>query len=132
MVGGISLSKWLARLILTLMGTPTSILPWTTQQTTVVPPPVPGTATAAHTLFPGILGPEVLTGLIKLYTELVIPNSGQSIPSAFAGAPFNSGDNFVNMGNELPSIQKNNFKSGKTATVKNNSWALPDPSYRAV
>lgn len=132
MVGGISLSKWLARLILTLMGTPTSILPWTTQQTTTVPPPVPGTATAAHTLFPGVLSPDIMGGLIKLYTELVIPNSGQSIPSAFAGAPFNSGDNFVNMGNELPSIQKNNFKSGKTATVKNNSWALPDPYYRAV
>lgn len=132
MVGGISLSKWLARLILTLMGTPTSILPWSTQKTTPVPPPVPGTATLNHTLFPGILGPDILTGLIKLYTELVIPNSGQSIPSAFAGAPFNSGDNFVNMGNELPSIQKNNFKSGKPASVKNNSWSLPDPYYRAV
>lgn len=132
MVGGISLSKWLARLILTLMGTPTSILPWTTQKTTPILPPIAGTAAQAHTLFPGVLSPDVTKGLIKLYTELAAVNSGQTIKVPFGGAPFNSGDNFVNMGNELPTIQKNNFKSGKAASVKNNSWALADPYYRAV
>lgn len=135
MVGGTSLSKWLARLILTLMGTPSAVLPWTTQKTIVVPPPVPGTATAAHTLFGGMpcqLSPEIVTGLTKLYMELAPINSGQTIPGIFAGAPFNSGDNFVNLGNELPQVEKNEFKDGKVNPIENNKWVLSESYYKVV
>lgn len=136
MVGGTSLSKWLARLILTLMGTPTTVLPWTTQETTIVPPPIPGTATLAHTFVAGVipcqLSPEIVTGLIKLYTELVLPNSGQSIPSIFSGAPFNSGDNFVNLGNQVPQVEKNEFKNGSVNVIENNKWILADPYYKVL
>ena len=134
MVGGASLSKWLARLILVLMGTPSTVLPWSTQKTTVLPPvPVPGTATAFHTIpYVGSLSQEIVTGLTMLYTELVKPNTGQKIPSFFSGAPFNSGDNFVTLGNDLVMMQKNNFKSGKQTKIENNTWILKDPYYKVI
>lgn len=134
MVGGASLSKWLARLILVLMGTPSTVLPWSTQKTTVLPPaPVPGTATAFHTIpFVGSLSQEIVTGLTMLYTELVQPNTGQKIQNLFSGAPFNSGDNFVTLGNDVVTMQKNNFKSGKQTKIENNTWLLKDPYYKVV
>lgn len=135
LVGGTSLSKWLARLILTLMGTPSAIAPWTTQQSTVVPPPAPGTAATAHVITPvgpGALSPEIVTGLVRLYSELVSPNTGQLIPLPFAGAPFNSGDNFVALANDLVKMQKNNFKSGKQTNIENNTWLLKDAYYKVV
>ena len=130
------MSKWLARFSLTLMGTPPSVLPWTTQKTTIVPAvAVPGIATTAHVITPvgpGLLNPVIINGLIQLYTELSLPNAGQSITSPFGGAPFNSGDVFVNFGNEIPKIQTNNFKTGNVKPIKNNTWSLPDKYYRAV
>jgi hypothetical protein len=135
MVGGTSLSKWLARLIVTLMGTPSAVLPWVDATTTIVPLPVPGPATAAHVITPvgpGLLNPDIMAGLIRLYGELVLPNPGQSIPTAFSGAPFNSGDGFVKLGNEVPEIVENNFKTGKPTVIENNTWTLTDNYYRTV
>lgn len=132
-VGGTSLSKWLARLILTIMGTPSGITPWTTPQATVVPLAIPGSATALHVITPtgpGVLSPEIVAGLTALYFELFKPNSGQSKPQPFAGAPFNSGDVFINLGNEVPKIQKNNFKEGEVTVIENNKWVLTDSYYR--
>lgn len=135
MVGGASLSKWLARIILALMGGPTDVLPWTTQQSTVIPPLVPSLHSAVHVitpLGPGTLNPSIVKALTQLYTELARPNSGQKIPSLFAGAPFNSNDNFVRLGNDVPKMQKNNFKEGKQTKIENNKWALGDSYYRVV
>lgn len=134
MVGGTSLSKWLARLILVLMGTPPSVVAWTTAKTTPVPPaPIPGPATFQHTIpYIGTLNPQIVTGLTLLYSELVKPNTGQKIPQLFSGAPFNSGDNFVGLGNDLVKTQKNNFKSGNQTVIENNKWLLNEPYYKVV
>jgi len=132
MVGGTSLSKFLARFIITLLGVPAQVLPWTTSKGTNVPPPTPGIATFAHVITPmgpALLNPEIVGGLVKLYSELIKPNSGQQIPLPFAGAPFNSGDNFVNLGNEVVKIEKNKFKEGKQTKIENNKWLLADPYY---
>jgi hypothetical protein len=134
-VGGTSLSKFLARLIITLLGVPAQVLPWTTSKGTIVPPPTPGIATFTHVITPvgpAVLNPEIVGGLVKLYSELIKPNSGQQIPLPFAGAPFNSGDVFINLGNEVPKIQKNDFKAGEVTVVENNKWTLTDPYYRVV
>lgn len=136
MVGGASLSKWLARLILILMGNPPQILPWTAQKTTNLPPAAsPGIATNIHVitpLGPGVLNPSIVQGLILLYTELSKPNSGQKAPARFAGAPFNSGDNFVRLGNDLVKMEKNKFKSGKQVKIENNKWLLQESYYKVV
>lgn len=135
LVGGTSLSKWLARLILTLMGTPSALPPWTTQQGTVVPPPVEGTATNIHVVTsvgPGKLSPEIVTGLIRLYSELIPPNSGQKVPRPFAGAPFNSNDNYVRLANDMVMMQKNEFKSGTQTKIENNKWLLKESYYKVV
>lgn len=136
MVGGTSLSKWLARLIMTLIGVPSAVVPWTTQEATAVPPPIVGTASIAHVFFgqsiPAQLNPEIVTGLLKLYRELAPTNSGQSVPSIFAGAPFNSGDNFVKLSNEMPEVEKNEFKQGSVITTENNKWVLADPYYKVL
>ena len=138
MVGGTSLSKWLARLILVLMGEPSTVLPWIPPVPPIVPPvPVPGSATVSHVVTavgPGVLNPLIVTGLISLYTELVKPNLGQKIPTTlFAGAPFNSNDNFVKLANSIMPFQKNNFKTdGKQETTENNKWILSDTSYYKV
>jgi hypothetical protein len=135
-VGGASLSKWLARLILVLMGNPPTVLPWTTQKTTSVPPvATPGLATNLHVITPvgpGVLSPAIVQGLIRLYTELSKVNSGQKTPALFAGAPFNSADNYVRLGNDKVEIQKNNFKAGKQTTIQNNKWLLKEPYYKVL
>jgi hypothetical protein len=136
LVGGTSLSIFLARLILTLMGTPPAIPPQITSPRPIFPalPPIPGIATIAHVVSPMgpfPLNPLIVTGLIKLYTELLPPNLGQGILKLpFAGAPFNSKDNFVSLINENPTIEKNDFKNGKQRTVQNNEWVLSDNYYR--
>lgn len=133
LVGGTSLSKWLARLILVLMGTPPTVTPWTTQETTIVPPSIPGPATFQHTIpFVGTLNPQIQLGLIALYTELFKPNPGQTIPKPFSGAPFNSGDNFVGMSNDVVKTQKNNFKNGDKTVIENNEWLLKESYYKVV
>jgi hypothetical protein len=135
-VGGASLSKWLARLILTLMGNPPQVLPWTTQRTTSVPPvATPGIATQVHGfagMIPVTLNPVIVQGLIRLYLELVKVNSGQAVPRLFAGAPFNSGDVFVRLANDKVSMQKNNFKEGKQTVIQNSKWVLKDSYYKVV
>lgn len=141
MVGGASLSKWLARLILVLIGNPPTVLPWTTQKTTVVPPvAVPGISTVAHGLLPmGIpvaLNPQIVTGLVQLYTELARINLGQSpiggnkLP--FGGAPFNSVDNFIRLANDKVDMQKNNYKGGTQGKIENNKWLLKESYYKVI
>jgi hypothetical protein len=93
-VGGTSLSKFLARLIMALVNTslpepPAAFTVGPNQQLHVI-----GTK----------LAPGVVSSLLKLYTELVKPNSGQDSPKPFAGAPFNSKDNFVSLDNADPEI----------------------------
>jgi hypothetical protein len=134
-VGGASLSKWLARLIHVLMGNPPAVTPWTTQQATQVPPPTPGIADTAHVITPvgpGKLNPLITAGLIQLYSELVKPNSGQRTPLPFAGAPFNSNDNYVRLANDQLQIQKNEFNSGTQVEIKNNTWLLKDSYYKVI
>jgi hypothetical protein len=81
---------------------------------------------------PALLNPEIVGGLVKLYSELIKPNSGQQIPLPFAGAPFNSGDNFVNLGNEVVKIEKNKFKEGKQTKIENNKWLLAESYYKVT
>jgi hypothetical protein len=137
MVGGASLSKWLARLILALIGNPAaqvSAVPWISQKGMRLPrTATPGTAAVFHTVpFTGALSPEISLALQKLYLELALSNSGQSKPSSFAGAPFNSGDNFVRLANDVVKREKNNFKSGKQIKIENNKWLLKDPYYKVL
>jgi hypothetical protein len=141
MVGGTSLSVWLARLINVLMGTPPlSILgPQIPGQPYLGIPiiPVPGVATVAHTIGamgPNVLNPLIVAGLVKLYTELVLPNFGSTIKLPFTGAPFNSLDNYVSIINENPELVmvKNNFKKGTQIPFENNKWELSDKSYYKV
>jgi hypothetical protein len=136
MVGGASLSKWLARLIFILMGNPPEIIPWTTQKGTRVPSKArEGIAANAHVITPtgpGKLNPLIVEGLKRLYGELAEKNSGQKTPSSFAGAPFNSGDNFVRLGNDTVKMQKNNFKEGKQTVIQNSKWVLKDSYYKVI
>jgi hypothetical protein len=131
MVGGTSLSKFLARLILAFMGTP-PLPPQTAQAATVVPAPVPGVATFQHVMTamgPGVLNPFTIAQLVALYTELVLPNTGQTVPLPFSGAPFNSSDNFVRLSNDLLfPTEKNNFETGKPTQPETNKWLLSDKS----
>lgn len=95
-VGGTTLSKFLARLIMALMNTtmpnpPTSPATGPNQSIHVITP-----------VGPGLLAPGVVSALTALYTELVKTNPGQDSPTPFAGAPFNSNDNFVNIQNIEP------------------------------
>lgn len=135
MVGGTSLSKFLARLILALMGTP-PLPPQLTQASTTVPPPTPGVAKFAHVITPtgpGALNDLIVNQLVALYTELVQSNKGQKIPIPFSGAPFNSGDNFVRLSNDaIFDSGANNFSVGKQNVVENNKWLLSDKSVYKV
>lgn len=136
-VGGASLSKWLARLILVLMGNPPQVLPWRNQMATVLPPvATPGIATLKHCVLPmGVpvsLSPEVVKGLVQLYTELAKPNVGQRAPMIFAGAPFNSVDNYVRLKNDVVQMEKNKFKSGTQTKIENNKWLLKEPYYTVI
>jgi hypothetical protein len=135
-VGGTSLSVFLARLILALMGTPDA-LPAHSAGTD--PPSLPATATpgvaaATHVIGgmgPAALNPSIVRRLIQLYTELSPANSGQSKSRrSFAGASFNSRDSFVVLQNEIPSIEKNNFKEGSQLEPIQNEWDLTKPYYR--
>lgn len=139
MIGGTSLSKWLARLILVLMGEPMEITakPWISTQKAVLLPPqaITGTATFQHTIpMIGTLNPQIATALIMLYSELVQPNVGQRIQTPFSGAPFNSIDNFTSINNQDPSmaIVKNEFKEGTKRTVEKNKWKLSDSYYKVT
>lgn len=134
-VGGASLSKWLARLLVVLMGDPPRVQPWSTQKTTNVPSISPGIATNTHVITPvgpGVLNPAIVKGLTSLYNELIKDNSGQKSPSKFAGAPFNSSDNFVRLGNDEVNMEKNNFKAGKQSRIQNNEWLLKDSYYKVL
>ena len=129
-VGGTTLSKFLARLILALTHVGTS-------------DPKPGQHTPAGTLHtnvhvitpagPGKLNPKIVQELDKLYRELQKKNSGQvKNKKDFAGAPFNSEDNFVMLINEEPKIELNEFEKGKQLVTENNPWILSDPYYKVV
>lgn len=142
-VGGTSLSIFLARFILALMGMG-AVSPQIIYQqigspvpTTVVPPAVPGVATFSHVLTPlgpGVLNPAIIAGLTTLYTELIKPNPGSSKPIPFSGAPFNSFDAFVGMANEdaILGVELNDFTDGEKINVPNNDWKLSDNYYRVV
>lgn len=129
-VGGTTLSKFLARLILTLMGAP----PYGGEPPKAASPAI---ATSAHTLVNGIipcvLNPAIVSGLTLLFNELVPVNSGQEkFPTAFAGAPFNSVDNFIKLANDAPKIEPNNFSVGDRVIIENNKWVLTDSYYKVV
>lgn len=136
MVGGRSLSVFLARLITVLAGNPQLvIIPQVAGQPypPLTPALTPGIGTSNHTLPTGTLNPLVAAGLAALYLELVQPNFGQKIPtSLFAGAPFNSVDNFVNISNDTFAVQKNTFKKGKQVVTENNKWNVSDTSFYKV
>ena len=142
-VGGTSLSMWLARLIQALMGvgiTPPQLpyqLTGSPIPTTVVPPLVPGPAAITHGLMgsmPVQLSSIVITGLTALYAELMSPNAGSIKKLPYSGAPFNSSDVFVNMGNENTSalIEKNEFKTGEQIKTENSKWKLSDDYYKVL
>lgn len=148
-VGGTSLSIFLARLILTLMGsgiTPPQI-PYQSTGSPIPPlagglPSVatPGVATTAHVLVvPGApaaaLNPVIAAGLAQLYAELAIANGGSSSPIPFSGAPFNSSDIFTTLATEDPTqlVQLNEFEEGSPPPViENNSYNLSDNYYKVV
>lgn len=128
MVGGTSLSKFLARLIHALVNgqiaePPASFTPGANQTTHVITP-----------MGPGLLAPAVVSALRALYNELAEDNPGQeNNKSRFAGAPFNSQANFVMLQNEQPEMVKNEFKSGEQLPpTENNKWLLSDTYYRVV
>lgn len=129
-VGGTSLSKFLARFILALTHQGTSS-------------PSPGQHTAAGGLHssihvitpvgPAKLNPSIVAALDKLYKELQPKNSGQVKNKVdFSGAPFNSKDNFVMLENEEPAIELNNFVLGEQIPTENNEWILTEPYYRVL
>ena len=129
LVGGTTLSKFLARLILALTHAGTK-------------DPKPGQHTpagAAHTNIhvitptgPGKLNPTIVKALDDLYKELQKKNPGQKNKKDFAGAPFNSEDNFVMLVNEEPTMELNKFKNGKQMRVDRPEWKLSEPYYKVV
>jgi hypothetical protein len=143
-VGGTSLSMWLARLIQALMGvgiTPPQLpyqLTGSPIPTTIVPPLIPGPAAITHGLLLGSvpvqLSPVVIAGLTALYAELIPPNAGSIKKLPYSGAPFNSSDVFINMGNENSTllIEKNEFKKGEQIKTENNKWKLSDDYYKVL
>jgi len=142
-VGGTSLSIFLGRFILALLGMG-AVPPQLIYQaigspvpTTVVPPAIPGVATFSHVLTPmgpGVLNPAIIAGLTTLFAELIVPNPGSSKPLPFSGAPFNSYDAFVGMSNEdaILGVELNDFNDGAKVETKNNDWKLSDTYYRVV
>lgn len=127
MVGGTSLSKFLARLIHALVSGQT------------LEPPVqftPGDNKSTHVIGaqgPSALAPGVVSALSVLYNELALQNPGQeNNKSDFAGAPFNSQANFVMLQNEEPEMEKNEFESGQASPVQPNEWILSKTYYRVV
>jgi hypothetical protein len=137
MVGGYSLSVFLARLINVLMGNPLLGAPPQIPGFPYNPAftVVPGTSAALHVLTamgPGVLNPVIVTGLQALALELLPPNTGAKIPLPYSGAPFNSRDNFVMISNEQPTVVKNEFDEGEVMKTENSKWNLSDPYYKIV
>lgn len=149
-VGGTSLSIFLARLILTLMGTGATP-PQIPYQTISAPTPplanilpkviTPGPAALAHVIVPGpvpipaSLNPLIIAGLTQLYTELILPNIGSAPPIPFSGAPFNSSDVFTAMSSQESSqvVQLNEFEDGEEPEViENNTYNLSDNYYKVL
>jgi hypothetical protein len=138
MVGGTSLSVFLGRLILTLMGNPAGLPahPAGTDPPSLPRAASPGIATTTHVIGgmgPAALNPAIVARLIQLYGELSPNNSGQrKSRRPFAGASFNSRDSFVVLKNETPSIEKNDFKTGEQLEVISSQWKLSDPYYKVL
>jgi len=146
-VGGTSLSMFLGRLILTLMG-PGVVPPQIKYQYTGAPAPVPalpgiatpGIANFAHVvtpLGPGLLNPTILANLQKLYLELygmTPPNIGQLPPIPFGGAPFNALGTFISLNNEdmTTIFPKNEFKLGEQVEQEQMNWKLSQDFYKVT
>jgi hypothetical protein len=129
MVGGTSLSIFLARLITALVGVPTNIRSQTSLNPRITLPRSisPGIASTTHVITatgPGTLNPQIIRALVTLYNEL----SGR----AFSGAPFSSQDNFVNLRNENALVELSNFSDGEQVETENNEWILSEQYYRVV
>jgi hypothetical protein len=129
MVGGTSLSIFLARLITALMGTPLNIRSQIPLNPRIrLPRSIStGIATTSHVITPmgpGVLNPQITTALITLYNEL----SARS----FSGSPFSSQDNFVNLRNENALVELNGFKEGEQVETENSQWILSEQYYRVV
>jgi hypothetical protein len=128
MVGGTSLSIFLARLITALMGTPPSIGVQTQTNPRIrLNPLTPGPAATAHVITPmgpGVLSPVIQKALRTLYSELQ--------QGTFTKSPFNSQDNFVNLVNEAVDIELNEFKEGKQIETENYEWILGESYYDII
>ncbi len=145
-VGGTSLSIFLARLIHALMGvgiTPPQIPTYQSIGGLVpvaFPPPLPptgGPMAISHVITPvgpGTLSPLVMGALSALYNELMPPNPGSFKALPYSGAPFNSSDTFVGMSNEDTEtiVEKNEFKKGEQIKTENNKWKLADDYYKVL
>jgi hypothetical protein len=131
LVGGTTLSKFLARLILALAGN-------ALQSNSKDPSTsfVEGLHTSLHVITPtgpGKLNPTIIKDLTSLYKELAANNSGQvKNKKDFAGAPFNSEDNFVMLVNESPKVELNEFENGQQILTENNKWILSESYYKVV
>lgn len=131
-VGGTSLSKFLARLIKVLVGDGVAV-----SQGSIGTSLVPAIANTAHVITPmgpGLLNPAIKQGLQDLYEELTPTNGGSEAGLEFSGAVFNSEDVFVNLSNEDPSsgITKNEFKVGEQGKTENSTWVLTDSYYKVL
>ena len=144
LVGGTSLSIFLARLIQVLVGTGvvSPQLPYQLSglpQPPVTVPPVltPGAAAVAHVitpLGPGALSPTIIAGLSTLYAELATSNPGQLTAIPFSGAVFNSYGVFTSMANQNTSnvIVLNEFDEGEQTVTENNDWKLSESYYKVT
>lgn len=127
--GGTSLSIFLARLIMTLMNIPTNIRSQTQANSRISLPRTitPGIATNTHVITPvgpGLLSPQIVQGLTRLYNEL---STG-----TFKNAPFNSEDNFVMLQNELPELELNQFETGKSSQSTKPEWSYTETYYNII
>jgi hypothetical protein len=124
MVGGTTLAKFLARLILAFVDGPKPNPPQTL---------VPGVNANMHVITPtgpGQLAPAVIQALKSLYSELAAKNPGQKDQKNFSGAPFNSEANFISIQNDEVEIPKNSYTQGKQSTTETATWTLADDYYR--
>jgi hypothetical protein len=129
LVGGTSLSIFLARLITALMGVPNTIRiqPRINPRINIPRTISPGIATTVHgisAMGPVALSPAIVSALTILYGELA--------NGTFSGAPFSSQDNFVNLRNESVRLELNEFKDGEVVEVENNEWLLDDDYYKVT
>ena len=126
LVGGTSLSIFLARLIMALIGMPKTIRSQTQANSRISIPRTifPGLSANAHvftSVGPGKLASYIITDLTKLYNELAA--------GAFAKAPFNSEDNFVMLQNEIPDIVLNEFEAGTNEVEEGSTWNYDESYY---